>query len=302
MWAAKVVGRAPRGVGDAGREQAVGDGLGVHVGEAGLVQVVDECGLERLHELGERAGLGLDGERRPDTVADRAGQLGQALGELLRGRYDLAVAQCEGSTPALAPGVGVVLVVGPGEVRAQLAGDGVEVERRVEVVPAEHLEGGQVVAVPGLREVREGDAALLALTVVGDEEQVVGGPGLALGLVGRGALLERHLAEDAAQRHHGQALRLELDEEDAPGLARHERAQALDLLDLGRVLRVDPELLRGVLEGQLLEVVRVDRPAQLVAQVGDELVEAADAGEAFAVVGRHRFSPRSVPASSEAAA
>ena len=81
----EVVGRAPRGVGDAGREQAVGDGLGVHVGEAGLVQVVDERGLERLHELGERAGLGLDGERRPDTVADRAGQLGQALGELLRG-------------------------------------------------------------------------------------------------------------------------------------------------------------------------------------------------------------------------
>ena len=294
----EVVGRAPSGVGDAGREQAVGDGLGVHVGKAGLVQVVEERGLERLHELGKRAGLGLDGERRPDAVADGAGQLGQVLGELLRGGDDLAVAQCEGRAPALAPGVGVVLVVGPGEVIAQLAGDGVEVERRVEVVPSEHLEGRQVVAVPELREMREGDAAFLALAVVGHEEQVIGVPGLALGLVGRGALFERHLAEDAAKRHHRQALRLELDEEDAPGLARHERAQAFDLLDLGRVLRVDPEFLRGVLEGQLLEVVRVDRPVELVAEVGHELVEAADAGEALAVVGRHRLSPRLAPSNS----
>ena len=123
--------------------------------------------------------------------------------------------------------------------------DSVEVERRIEVVPSKHLEGGQVVAVLGLREVREGDPAFLALAVVGHEEQVVGGPGLALGPVGRGALLERHLAEDAAQRHHGQAPRLELHEEDAPRLARHERAQAFDRLDLGRALCVDPELLRG---------------------------------------------------------
>ena len=213
------------------------------------------------------ARLGLDGQRRLDAVADRACQLGQALGEVPRGGYDLEMAQLEGGAPALAPGVGVALVVGPGEVVGQLAGDVVEVERRVEIVPAEHLERRQVVAVVALREVREGDAALLALTVVGDEEQVVGGPGLPLGLVGRGALLERHLAQDAAQRHDGQTLRLELDEEDAPGLARRERTQALDLLDLGRVLRVDPELVRGVLEGQLFEVDRVDRPAQFVSQV-----------------------------------
>ena len=212
------------------------------------------------------------------------------------------MAQLEGAAPALAPGVGIVLVVGPCEVVGQLAGDGIEVERRVEIVPAEDLEGRDLLAIPGLREVREGDAALLALTIVRDEEQVVRGPGLAFGHVGRCALLERHLAEDATQRHHGQALRLELDEENAPGLARHERAQTLDLLDLGRVLRVDPQLVRGVLEGQLLEVVRVDRPAQLVAEVSHKLVEAADFGEAFAVVGRHWFSPRSAPSSSAAAA
>ena len=194
----EIVGGAPRGVGDAGREQAVGDGLRVHVGEAGLVQVVDERGLERLHELVEPPGLGLDGERGPDAVADRAGQVGQAFGELLRGGDDLAVAQCEGSAPALPPGVGVAVVVGPGEVLGQLAGYLVEVERRIEVVPSEHLEGGQVIAVPGLREVGKGDVALLALAVVGHEEQVIGGPGLALGLVGRGASLEHHLAEYAA--------------------------------------------------------------------------------------------------------
>ena len=84
---------------------------------------------------------------------------------------------------------------GQGEVVGQLAGDGVEVERRVEVVPSEHLKGRQVVAVLGLREVGEGDPAFLALAVVGHEEQVVGGPGLALGLVGRGALGLRETAK-----------------------------------------------------------------------------------------------------------
>ena len=299
----EVVGRAASGVGDAGGEQPVRNGLGIHVGEASLVQIVDERGLERLHELRERAGLGLDGDGGLGPVPDRTGERRQTLGELLRGGDDLAVAQREGGAPALAPRNGVVLVVGPCEMVGQLAGDGIEMERRVEIVPAEHLERRQVVAIGRFREVGEGDAALLAFTVVGHEEQVVGGPSLPLRLVVRGALLERYLAEDAAQRHHGQALGLELDEEDAPRLTRRERAQALDLLDLGRVLGVDPELLLWVvLEGQLLEVVRVDRPAELVAQVRDELIEAADASEAFAVVGRHRFSSRSAPSSSAAAA
>ena len=84
-------------------------------------------------------------------------------------------------------------------------------------------------------EVGEADLALVPLAVVGDEEQVVGGPGRALGAVGRGALLERHLAQNATQSDDRKPLRLELDEEDAPGLIRRERAQALDLLDLGGV-------------------------------------------------------------------
>ncbi len=150
----EVVGRLLVRVGDARREQAVGDGLRVHVGEAVGVEVVDQRLLERLHELGERAVVGLDGERGLDAVADGAGQLGQADREFLRGGDDLAVAQGEGGAPALAPGLDVGVVVGPGEVLGQLLGDGVEVQRRVEVVPAEHLEGRQVVAV--LRPARSG--------------------------------------------------------------------------------------------------------------------------------------------------
>ena len=62
-------------------------------------------------------------------------------------RFVAPVAQGEGCTPARAPGFGVVLVLRPGEVLGQLAGHGVEVKRGVEVIPAEHLEGRQIVAV-----------------------------------------------------------------------------------------------------------------------------------------------------------
>ena len=81
----EVIRRPPLRVRDARREQAVGDGLRVHVGEAVGVEVVDQRLLERLHELGERAGLGLDGERGLNTVADGASQFGQADREFLRG-------------------------------------------------------------------------------------------------------------------------------------------------------------------------------------------------------------------------
>ncbi len=123
----EVVGPASGGVGDPGRQQPVGDGLGVHVGEFDLVQVVDEGGLERLQELGERPGFVLDGQRRQCAVADRAGQFGQMLGKLFRGGDDLAVSQPEGRTPALAPRIDVGLVIGPGKVRGQFVDHGVEV-------------------------------------------------------------------------------------------------------------------------------------------------------------------------------
>src|SRR5262249_38317950 len=89
---------------------------------------------------------------------------------------------------------------------------------------------------------------------------------------------------------------------DAPRLPRHKRAQALDLLDLGSILRVNAQLLRRVLKGQRLEIIGVDWPAHLVAQVSYELVEPADAGEKGSVVRRHQFSLRSGPSTSPGSA
>ena len=39
---------------------------------------------------------------------------------------------------------------GPGKMVGEFASDGVEVKRRIEVIPSEHLEGRQVVVVPRL--------------------------------------------------------------------------------------------------------------------------------------------------------
>ena len=131
--------------------------------------------------------------------------------------------------------------------------------------------------------------------IVGDKEQVVGGPGSSIGTVSRRALLERYLAKDTTQGHYGQLLRLELDEEDAPGLVGRERPQALDLLDLGGALGVDPEFIGSKVVEQVVHVIKGvagDRPAHLVAQVGNKLVESLNAGEHGAVVGRHRPNPR----------
>ena len=79
----EAVGRLAVRVGDAHRQQAVSDGLRVHVGKAVHVQVVQERGLECLHELGERSGLRLYRQRRTRAVTDRPGQLRQTSGERL---------------------------------------------------------------------------------------------------------------------------------------------------------------------------------------------------------------------------
>lgn len=63
-------------------------------------------------------------------------------------------------------------------------------------------------------------------------------------------------------------------------------AQPLDLLDLGGAAGIDSELGCRVVECQILEVGPSDRPVQLVAQEGDQMVEAPDAGEALTEVGR----------------
>ena len=53
-----------------------------------------------------------------------------------------------------------------------------------------------------------------------------------------------HLAQDAAQGDHRQPPRFELDEEDAPRLMHRQWPQTLYLLNLGRIPRIDAELLR----------------------------------------------------------
>ena len=135
------------GVGHASREQAVGDGLGVHIGEAAGVEVVDQRLAERLHQAGDRPVLRLDGEDRADPVANGSRELRQLLRERLRRRDDLAVAELERRAPPLAPRLVVPLLLGawPREPLDQGVRRVLEVERRVQVVPREHLERRQVV-------------------------------------------------------------------------------------------------------------------------------------------------------------
>lgn len=75
-------------------------------------------------------------------------------------------------------------------------------------------------------EVSEADFAAIVIlgTKGGDKEQVLGIPGGAVRFVGRGALLDDEVGEDAAQEDDGEFLLVELDEEDAPGLVGGERA------------------------------------------------------------------------------
>ena len=79
----------------------------------------------------------------------------------------------------------------------------------------------------------EADPPLVALAVVGDEEQILGGGPFRA--VRGGALFQDDPAQDAAQGHDREPLRLEPNEEDAPGLADRERPQTFDFLDLGSV-------------------------------------------------------------------
>ena len=273
----EIAGGCAAGIGYARREQAVGDGLGIHVGEVINAQIVQQSFPKCLHQLGDRPARRLDGEHGADAAANRAGQRGQPHGQGLRGRNDLSVANRKGGTPLRAPGVDVFFVGRPREPFGQLVGYGVQAQGRVRVLPAQHLERRQVAPVQRGREVRETDLTGVVRSIVGDEQQVVHRPGLALRPVGGCSLSQGYLAQDAPQRRNRQPLRLELDEEDTPRLVRRERPHALDLLDLGGVLGVDPQFFGGIVERPLLEVIALDRPVHPVAQKGDQLVEASDA-------------------------
>ena len=162
----QIVGGRTLRIGYTSGEQAVGDGLGVHVGEAISAQIVQQRLSECLHQLGDRPARRLDGEHRADPVTDGPGQPGQAHGQRPRGGDHFPVAKRKDGTPLLAPGVDVFFVGRPREPVGQFGGNRVEVQCRVTVVPAEHLERGQIVPVQRGREVREADLAVVADAVV----------------------------------------------------------------------------------------------------------------------------------------
>ena len=82
-----------------------------------------------------------------DSVADGTRQFREPFRQHLGRGDDLTVSQGEGATPSLAPRLDIVLVVRPCEPRGQLLRDGVEVKWRVEVVPTQYPERGQVATV-----------------------------------------------------------------------------------------------------------------------------------------------------------
>ena len=92
--------------------------------------------------------------------------------------------QGESGPPPLAPSVSVTLVIGPGQTLGELTGNLVKVQRRVQVIPRNHLERGQLDTAHRCREVREADLAGVSFAVVGDEEQVLHRPGGPLCVVG----------------------------------------------------------------------------------------------------------------------
>ena len=285
-------GRPPR-IGDTSGEQAVGDGLSVHVGEVVSAQVVQQRLPERLHQPGDLPARRLDGEHGADAAADRAGQRGQPHRQRLRRSDSLSVAQRERGTPLRTPGLDVVFVGRPRQPLGQLGGNRVQVQGRVRVLPAQHLERRQVAPVQRRREVGKADLTGVVHTVVGDEQQVVDRPRLALRSLSRCSLSEGHLAQNAPQRHHRQLLRLESDEEDAPRLVRRKRPHPLDLPNLGCVLRVDSQFIGGIVKGRLLEVIALNRPVHTVAQEGDQLIEPPDARQLVAVPSRRHCAPAS---------
>ena len=92
-------------------------------------------------------------------------------------------------------------------------------------------------------------------------------PGRPFCATGRRPLLEHQLSQNASQGHDREPLGLELDEEDSPGLAGHQGAKLLDAVDLGRGLGVEAQFLGLVIEREVVEVLRIDRPIEFVAQV-----------------------------------
>jgi len=98
-----------------------------------------------------------------------------------------------------------------------------------------------------------------------------------------GAAFWHQTIEHATQRGNGQAALVELDKENAPGLAADQRAQLLDGLDLDFVLGLAVELVGLPVKQVVFPVVHMHRPAQLVVQV---LHQGGDGMDVAQIVGQ----------------
>ncbi|HLA26902.1 MAG TPA: hypothetical protein VJZ49_03290 [Syntrophales bacterium] len=152
----------------------------------------------------------------------------------------------------------------------QFVVDVADVEGRVGVVPAEHFQGRQIAGGDVLGEMGKGDLALVVFPVIGNEEKVMEVPRGPVRFLRRSPFFDDQLAQYPAEDDDRQALGLEADEENAPGLAGCQGAQLLDLFDPGGSPGVDAELFGLIFEGQFVEILCPDGPVQLVTEVGDK--------------------------------
>ncbi len=118
----------------------------------------------------------------------------------------------------------------------------------------------------------EGDLTLVGGLVAesGNEKQIAGLPGGALSLIGGGAFLDDEMAENTAEDDDGKFLFLELNKEDAPRLVCDQGAELLDFFDSDRSLGVQAKFFRLVVESEVVEVVRLNRPVEFIAKVLDQ--------------------------------
>jgi len=137
----------------------------------------------------------------------------------------------------------------------------------------------------------EGDFSLVFFSKGGDEEKVVFPPCGHVGPVRGGALLDGQGLQDAAQDHHGQALGLEVQEEDTEGLIGGQGPKLEYLLDLDGCFRVEAEFFGFVFEHEFVEIIAFDGPPEVLAEVFDEGWEGVDLAEAFGIGEAHGAVP-----------
>ena len=88
-----------------------------------------------------------------------------------------------------------------------------------------------------------------------DEQQISSIPASAVSRIGRFALFQDQVAQDAPENNDGKLLVLDLNEKDPPRLPADKRPKLMDPFDLGSVLRLKPQFLGCVLKGEVIEPV-----------------------------------------------